>query len=66
MSRVLRAKFVQSSELRALLLATDSKFLEETNDWKDCFWGVDHKFGGQNKLGELLMILRSQLRTSLF
>ena len=66
MARVLRAKFRQSSELRALLIATKSRYLEETNDWKDCFWGVDHKLGGANKLGELLMILRSQLRTSLF
>lgn len=66
MTKVLRAKFGQSSELRALLLATGTRYLEETNDWKDCFWGVDPKFGGANKLGELLMILRSQLRTSLF
>lgn len=48
-------------ELRAMLLATGDKYLEETNWWGDVFWGVcDGK--GKNKLGQLLMIIRDYYR----
>ena len=47
-----------------LLVATGEKYLEETNYWKDVFWGVyktsreDPGFG-ENHLGKLLMEIRS-------
>lgn len=61
MREVLRAKF-QDKELREWLLATGDEELIEGNTWKDTFWGVDTKRGGENHLGRLLMELRSQLR----
>lgn len=62
MCSILRAKFSQSPTLKALLLSTGDKYLEETNDWGDTFWGVDIKKGGQNKLGYILMNVREELR----
>jgi ribA/ribD-fused uncharacterized protein len=58
MSIILFDKFYRNKELRQKLLDTGNKFLEETNHWKDTFWGVDIKLGGQNNLGKLLMKIR--------
>lgn len=51
------------SDLYAKLLGTDNKTLIEGNTWHDTFWGVDTATGkGQNKLGKMLMEIRSQLK----
>lgn len=52
----LRAKFDQNPELRERLIATSPAYLEETNWWKDRYWGVDGY--GLNVLGCMLMELR--------
>jgi ribA/ribD-fused uncharacterized protein len=47
--------------LRNLLLSTGDKYLEETNWWRDDYWG---SFNGQglNKLGRILMRIRDEIR----
>ena len=44
-------------DLRARLVATRGRYLEETNYWNDTYWGVCNKVG-QNKLGSILMTVR--------
>jgi ribA/ribD-fused uncharacterized protein len=58
MREVLVSKFQHSLELKQKLVATGDAYLEEGNWWGDVFWGVC-KGIGQNKLGLLLMQLRS-------
>ena len=60
MLEVLRAKFRQTPILREKLLATNSLYLEETNNWGDTYWGV---CGGKglNMLGKTLMQVRNEL-----
>ena len=59
-------KFSQNNRLKALLLSTGNRYLEEGNTWHDCFWGVCHcpkcNHTGKNSLGQILMLVRSQLR----
>jgi ribA/ribD-fused uncharacterized protein len=50
-------KFI-NEELKQKLLSTGDKYLEETNHWKDSFYGVDINLGGQNQLGKILMKIR--------
>lgn len=57
MHRVVTAKFLQNTELLEKLVATGDKYLEETNDWNDKFWGVCEA-KGLNMLGETLMAVR--------
>ena len=61
----LRAKF-GIPELRAKLLATGNAKLVEGNTWHDRYWGKcgcqQHKGAGYNRLGELLMQVRAELR----
>lgn len=52
-------KFSQP-EFAEKLLATGMRYLEETNHWGDRYWGVDGT--GKNRLGMLLMKIRSELR----
>jgi ribA/ribD-fused uncharacterized protein len=60
MYELLKKKFKDDS-LKRGLLATKDEYLEETNTWKDTYWGVcDGK--GSNKLGHLLMKVRSELQ----
>lgn len=60
MEAILMSKFTLNKELRNKLIETNPKYLEETNYWKDTFWGVcDGK--GQNNLGMLLMIIRDKI-----
>ncbi len=59
MATIVFDKFCRNVELRKQLLETGSKYLEETNTWKDYFWGADPTFGGKNKLGKILMKTRS-------
>lgn len=53
-------KFSRNSELRKKLLETGNKYIEETNWWGDTYWGVCNG-KGENKLGQILMIIRSNL-----
>jgi ribA/ribD-fused uncharacterized protein len=61
MTECVFSKFLLDDGLRARLLDTNDKYLEETNYWKDNFWGVDREAGpeGQNNLGKVLMGVRS-------
>lgn len=59
MYRVLTAKFLQD-EVRVPLLATGTKYLEETNDWDDTFWGCCGGKGA-NHLGKTLMRVRDDI-----
>lgn len=60
MYNVLLDKFTRNLDLKEKLLATGDKYLEETNYWKDTFYGVcDGE--GKNVLGKLLMKIRSEL-----
>jgi len=64
MREALRAKFTQHPELTSLLLATgDEKLVEHTE--KDRYWGDGGDGSGKNRLGQLLVDLRTQLRTEL-
>lgn len=60
------AKFSQSKELKEKLLATDNKTLVEGNWWHDNYWGSCQcsrcQNKGKNKLGEILMKVREQLK----
>jgi len=47
--------------LRNLLLSTEDKYLEETNWWRDDYWGV-HNGKGLNKLGRILMKIRDEAK----
>jgi ribA/ribD-fused uncharacterized protein len=64
MYEVLWAKFTQNPDLKFQLLSTGDRYLEETNTWGDIIWGVCN-MEGQNLLGQLLMLLRNQLRGTL-
>jgi ribA/ribD-fused uncharacterized protein len=57
--KVLFHKFDQNPDLKELLLSTGFKYLEETNDWNDTFWGVCNG-AGENNLGKILMYIRAQ------
>lgn len=60
---ILLDKFIRNEKLRERLLATEGKYLEETNWWEDKIWGVCIKTGeGYNNLGKLLMLVRSILK----
>jgi ribA/ribD-fused uncharacterized protein len=61
MRRALRAKFTTHAELRALLLGTGARELIE-NAPSDEYWGCGRTGSGRNRLGQLLMELRSELR----
>lgn len=62
MREALRAKFTQHPQLRSLLLSTgDAEIIEHTTN--DRYWADGGDGSGKNRLGELLMELRAQLRT---
>lgn len=66
MRDLLEIKF-SDPDLREKLLSTKDARLIEGNTWGDKYWGCIFYKGnwvGSNKLGELLMNLRSQLRNS--
>jgi ribA/ribD-fused uncharacterized protein len=63
-------KYTQNPELKNKLLATQNKYLEETNDWQDNFWGKDPSVSvvdstGVNMLGKTIMAVRGILRSNL-
>ena len=61
MYEIVSAKFSQHPALKAKLLATGDQELVEGNTWRDYYWGVCNG-QGQNKLGQILMRVRSELR----
>lgn len=60
MMELLIQKFSQPKFME-LLLATGDRYLEETNWWKDRYWGVCEG-RGLNRLGHLLMKIRTILQ----
>ena len=62
MREALRAKFQQHAELKTLLLSTgEARLIEHTTN--DRYWGDGGDGAGKNRLGQLLMELRAELRT---
>jgi ribA/ribD-fused uncharacterized protein len=61
MYEIVKAKFTQNEDLKAKLLATGDKELQEGNTWNDKIWGVCNG-KGQNHLGKILMRVREELR----
>jgi ribA/ribD-fused uncharacterized protein len=59
MATALEAKFTQNESLKSLLLKTGTRTLEEASP-SDSYWGVG-RGKGKNRLGVLLMNLRSKL-----
>ena len=56
------AKFSQHADLKEILLSTaDAKLVEHT--FNDSYWGDGGDGSGQNKLGQILMSVREELRT---
>lgn len=60
MSECVLSKFSLDEGLKARLLATGYKYLEETNHWNDTYWGVCNGMG-LNMLGKTLMQVRKIL-----
>lgn len=60
MSYALRAKFTQNPALQRALCATDGRKLIEASP-RDAYWGEGPRGTGKNRLGTLLMELRSEL-----
>ena len=61
MKEIVFEKFSQHPFLKEKLIATRDQELVEGNDWNDYYWGVC-KGKGRNKLGEILMEVRTCLR----
>jgi N-glycosidase YbiA len=63
MREALQAKFTQHADLRELLLQTgDAPLIEHTAN--DRYWGDGGNGTGRNRLGQLLMELREELKNS--
>ncbi len=61
MLEALRAKFSQHEDLKQILLGTgDAKLVEHTAN--DSYWGDGGDGSGKNRLGQLLMQVRAELR----
>lgn len=58
---LVKKKFFENPKYREKLLATGDRQLVEGNTWNDRFWGVCDGVG-LNKLGEILMKVRKELR----
>jgi ribA/ribD-fused uncharacterized protein len=63
MLEALRAKFSQHEDLRAILLGTGDALLVE-HTARDSYWGDGGDGSGKNRLGQLLMQVREELRAS--
>lgn len=63
MQRGILAKFTQNEKLKKLLLKTENAKLVE-NSPTDDYWGTGKNGKGKNKLGKLLMSLRTDLASS--
>jgi len=59
MMQGLKYKFQQNKDLLKKLKETGTSLLVEGNRWGDSYWGFDINKGyGQNRLGQMLMIIR--------
>jgi ribA/ribD-fused uncharacterized protein len=54
-------KFTRHTDLGSLLIETEDSYLEETNLWRDTFWGV-YNGKGENNLGKILMKVRDIIK----
>ena len=62
MLELVRQKFYYDSELEEKLLATGEAGLYEVNSWGDTYWGCDTFLEGDNRLGKILMQVRSEIQ----
>jgi ribA/ribD-fused uncharacterized protein len=63
MQRAVLCKFQTHAEIRQLLLGTGDELIVE-NSPVDYYWGCGADGSGQNKLGQILMIVRETLRAN--
>jgi ribA/ribD-fused uncharacterized protein len=65
MEDLVRQKFTRLPIFRQKLLSIpDDMYIVEMNYWNDTYWGVNKRtFEGENRLGEILMKIRSELRS---
>jgi ribA/ribD-fused uncharacterized protein len=61
MENALYSKFTLNKDLNKKLIETGDLYLEETNFWKDTFWGVCEGVG-KNNMGKLLMKVRNDIK----
>lgn len=61
MFHICLCKFLQHKDLAEKLIATGDSILEEGNNWDDKYWGTVNG-EGENKLGKILMRIRSILK----
>ena len=61
MRRAVLAKFTQHEDLRAVLRGTGAALLVEHTE-NDSYWGDGGDGSGRNRLGEILMEVRDELR----
>ena len=61
MREAVLAKFSQNTDLRAILLGTGDALLIEHTE-RDSYWGDGGDGSGRNRLGEILMSVRDELR----
>lgn len=61
MREAVRAKFVQHSDIQAVLLGTGNEALVEAA-YNDSYWGSGPDGKGKNMLGKVLMEIRADLR----
>jgi ribA/ribD-fused uncharacterized protein len=63
MREAVLAKFRQHEDIRAILLATgDAEIVEDSPT--DSYWGAGTRGGGRNRLGQILMSVREELRAA--
>jgi ribA/ribD-fused uncharacterized protein len=61
MREAVLAKFSQHEDIRAVLLATGEAEIVEDSP-TDSYWGAGARGGGRNRLGQILMQVRGELR----
>ena len=71
MYQIVKDKFTRNSNLKSLLLKTNSSILIEGNWWHDNYWGDCHcekckDKEGKNTLGLILMRVRDEIRNEAF
>ena len=64
MLKAVREKFKQHKDIQEILLSTgDAKLVEHTTN--DHYWGDGGNGSGKNRLGQILMQVREELRSSI-
>jgi len=59
MYKAVKAKFDQHKDLKKLLLSTGDKLIREVSPY-DSYWGIGKDKNGQNRLGVILMKIRTE------